>query len=156
MNDEMPICLIIPDLEVVTALAQGNILDLLVNLDPDAEIVFTDIVAYEAMREQDEVIAARIGGFVRAHSNRIRIDATVFDDFIESAKQDATIQLPQRSGDISIYAYLSGLELRHPGRRLMVLLNDDWFRRNEAGARCVGLTSLSAFLGQACAAGLLS
>lgn len=127
MNDAMPIRLIIPDLEVMTTLARGNIMDLLVKLDPDAEIVFTDIVASEAMRNQDEVIAARIGGFMRDHSTRIRIDTTVFGDLIESAKQDATIKLPQRSGDMSIYPYLGGLELRHPGRRLMVLLNDDWF-----------------------------
>lgn len=155
MNDAMSVRMILPDLAVVEALARSNLLDLLVTLVPDADVVFTDIVACEAMCEQDEEISARIGKFMRAQSHRIRIDTTAFGDLIKSAMQDESVQLPQRSADLSIYAYLSDVELRHPRRRLMVLLSDDWFRRNEAGAKAVGLTPLTEFLGLARAAGLL-
>lgn len=156
MNEAMPIRLIIPDFAVVGALARGDLLDLLVKLDPDAVVVFTDIVAYEAMHEQDEEIAEQIGAFLYAHSHRIRIDTTVFGDLIESAKQDATIQMPQHSADMSIYEYLTDLELRHPGRRLLVILSDEWFRRNQAGPSSTGLTSFSDLLGLARSAGLLA
>lgn len=95
MNEVMPIRLIIPDYAVVDALARGNLLDLLVKLDPDAVLVFNDVVVHEAMNGQDNKISERLGGLMRTHAPRIQIDTTAFGNLIESAKQDATIRVLQ-------------------------------------------------------------
>lgn len=146
MDETISIRLVIPDAAVLIALARADLLDLLVSFKAGAQLVITDVVAYEATRNLDTPDSIRIQRFLDAQSNRIRIDPTAFAGLIARSKVDASIELPKSACEMSIYGYINASLHFDPGVPTLVLCEDGWFIRNEARQRNVYLAPLGAFL----------
>jgi hypothetical protein len=140
--------LVIPDAGILISLAHGDMLNILLEFADDVHIITTDFVEFEVTRRADLFDAQKITEFFANNKDRILIESTGYEDIIKAKKANPSMKLPPDLGESSIYGFINDIRGELPGIPTLVLFEDNWFSRNELGARptMVHLVSMVSFL----------
>lgn len=138
--------LIVPDARILIALAHGDLLHILLEAVDNAYIVITDVAEFEAARLSDSFVAKKISDFIS--NNNVFVESTEYSDLIKVLKANPGIGLPASFGETAIYGYVNDLLSEKTETLTIVLLDDNWFLKNQLGSKpeLVNLMSISSFL----------
>ena len=91
--------------------------------------------------------AKKIEDFIAKNKETIEQRETGFGAILELARKNPSMKLPENLCEQSIYSFVDDIR-SELGIPTLVLLDDDWFAKNEIGARqpMVHLISLGSFL----------
>lgn len=127
--------LIIPDFRVLNALSRAGCMHLLL-----PKFTITDVAEFCA---NSQAMA-----FIREHTDAVIIDRTGFYKQIKLSKADPNFPLPADISELSIYGYLNEIARTETDTQAVIILDDGWFDRNQAGTMPPGvqLLKLAEFL----------
>jgi hypothetical protein len=139
--------LVIPNTGILISLAHGDLLDVLWNFADHVSLVITDLVEFEATRLADIPEAKQIQVFLEQNSERISVEPTSFQEYIEQAKINPDVPPIADIGELSIYGLINSIEKDTVKIPTWILLEDNWFLKNQAyRATSAHLVSLVDFL----------
>jgi hypothetical protein len=127
--------LIIPDFRVLNQLSRAGRMHVLM-----PRVTITDVAGFCA---NSQVMA-----FIREHTDAVIIDRTGFYEQIKLSKADPNFPLPADISELSIYGYLNEIARSETDTQAVIILDDGWFDRNQAGTMPPGvqLLTLTAYL----------
>ena len=145
--------IVISDSGPLISLANANALDLLLNFEPDVEIIVTDIVYYETTSgRKDHKDAEKIAQFLSRYSGHITIQSTGYGQLLlDKIKSDPNYRLPPDAGEMSIMS----LDI-NAGDPTIVLFEDKWFLDSRRLKPSSNIISTCAFVKVALVRNLIS
>lgn len=145
--------IVISDSGPLISLANANALDLLLDFEPDVEVVVTDIVYHETTLGRDvHKDAEKIYQFLSKNSGHITIQGTGYGQLLlDKIKSDPNYKLPPDAGEMSIMSY--DINSDDPA---IVLFEDKWFLDPKRLKSSSNIVSTCAFVKVALARNLIS
>lgn len=121
--------LIIPDFRVLNQLLLTGRMYLLL-----PRFTITDVAEFRA---NSQAMA-----FILEHTDAVAVKRTGFSEQIRRAKADPNFPLPADISELSIYSFLNEIARAKPDAQTLVILDDSWFDRNQAGTMPPGVQLL--------------